>query len=193
MKLLEERILKDGRVIGKDILKIDSFLNQQVDLTLLEEAGKEFKKAFADVPVTKILTIEASGIAMAVMTARAFDNCPVVFAKKDFTKLMVDDVYAAPIHSFTKGMDYHAIVSKKFLSADDHILIIDDFLGNGDAIAGLIKVCRQSGATIEGVGVLIEKSFMRGIDRIENKGIKVVSLARIASLKNGHIRFMEEG
>ncbi|MBO6046664.1 MAG: xanthine phosphoribosyltransferase [Erysipelotrichaceae bacterium] len=192
MKLLEERILKDGRVIGKDVLKIDSFLNQQIDLNLLEEIGKAFHEAFSDIPLTKILTIEASGISVAVMTAREFNNCPVLFAKKDFSRIMVDDVYVAPIHSFTKGLDYHAIVSKRFLSKDDHILIIDDFLGNGDAVAGLIKICRQAGATVEGVGIVIEKSFMRGIDRIENKGVRVVSLARIASLKDGKIHFMEE-
>ena len=181
MELLKERIRKDGIVKGTDILKVDSFLNHQVDVSLLEEIGKEFYRRFAGCDVNKILTIEASGIGIACLTARAF-HCPVVFAKKSQSKNIAGEVYAAQVASFTHGRVYDVIASKRFLGPEDRVLIIDDFLANGAALEGLIDIVGQAGATLTGAGIVIEKAFQPGGDRIRAGGIRVESLARIKTM-----------
>lgn len=181
MKLLEDRICKDGIVIGEDILKVDSFLNHQVDVDLLAEMGKEWKKLFADENVTKILTIEASGIGIACLAAREF-GVPVVFAKKNKSRNLTGDIYSAEVFSFTHGNVNTIMVSKKYIQPEDRILIIDDFLANGGALQGLIDIIEQAGAAIVGAGIAIEKAFEPGGEKIRSKGIRVESLARIASM-----------
>ena len=181
MKLLEERIRKDGIVKGTDVLKVDSFLNHQMDVNLFAEMGKEWKRLFEDERVTKILTIEASGIGIACMAAREFD-VPVVFAKKNKTKNIEGDVYSSKVESFTHGRVYDIIVSKKFLHAEDRVLIIDDFLANGSALQGLIELVRSAGATVVGAGICVEKAFQPGGEMIRDLGIRVESLARIKSM-----------
>jgi len=182
MKLLEERIAKDGQVIGTDILKVDSFLNHQMDVELFQKMAQEWKRLFSDAGVNKILTIEASGIGMAVVAAEAF-HCPLVFAKKSKTRnIATEDFYSAKVFSFTHGNEYSAIVSKKFLGPDDVVLIIDDFLANGEALRGLIQIAEAAGAGVAGCGIAIEKAFQPGGDMIRRKGYRVESLARIASM-----------
>ena len=181
MELLKERIRKDGTVKGTDILKVDSFLNHQVDVALLEEIGKEFYRRFEGCGVNKILTIEASGIGIACLTAQVF-RCPVVFAKKSQSKNIAGEVYATQVASFTHGKVYDVIVSKRFLGPEDRVLIIDDFLANGAALEGLIDIVGQAGAALAGAGIVIEKAFQPGGDRIRAKGIRVESLARIKSM-----------
>ena len=176
MKLLEERIRKDGIVKPGNVLKVDSFLNHQMDIELFSEMGKEFKRLYEGCPVNKILTIEASGIGIACVVAQYF-HVPVVFAKKTQSINLDGDVYSTKIQSFTHRRIYDVIVSKKFLSPEDHVLIIDDFLANGCALEGLIDIVKSSGATIEGVGIAIEKGFQKGGDLIRSKGIRVESLA----------------
>lgn len=188
MQLLEERILTDGNVIGEGVLKVDSFLNHQMDMTLFQEMGKEWKRLFADKPINKILTIEASGIGIACVTAQYFD-VPVVFAKKAQSINIEGDVYSTKIESFTHKRTYDVIVSKKFIGPEDHVLIIDDFLANGCALEGLIEIVEQSGATIEGIGIAIEKGFQRGGKIIRDKGIRLESLAIIDSMENGKVTF----
>ena len=192
MKLLEERILKDGTVKAGGVLKVDSFLNHQIDVELFNKMGEEFKQLFADRPINKILTIEASGIGIACIVAQHF-NVPVVFAKKAKSINLDGDTYVTKIQSFTHQRVYDVIVSKKFLSADDHVLIIDDFLANGCAVDGLIDLIRSAGATVEGVGIAIEKGFQEGGKRIRAKGIRVESLAIIESMDDvtGEITFRE--
>ena len=181
MELLKQRIRKDGIVKGTEVLKVDSFLNHQMDITLLEEIGKEFLRRFADCGVNKILTIEASGIGIACIAAQSF-RCPVVFAKKNQTKNIAGDVYATKVESFTHGRVYDVIVSKKFLGPEDKVLIIDDFMANGAAMDGLLDLVKQSGAQLCGVGIVIEKAFQPGGDRIRARGIRVESLARVKSM-----------
>ncbi len=181
MKLLEERIRKDGIVIGNDILKVDSFLNHQMDIALFEEMGKEWKRLYNDVEINKILTIEASGIGIACIAAREF-GVPVVFAKKSKTKNIAGDVYTSKVMSFTHGREYDIMVSKKFLGPEDKVLIIDDFLANGEALRGLIKLVRDAGATVAGCGIAIEKAFQPGGDNVRATGVRVESLARVASM-----------
>ena len=176
MKLLEERIRKDGIVKPGNVLKVDSFLNHQMDIELFSEMGKEFKRLYEGCPINKILTIEASGIGIACIAAQYF-HVPVVFAKKTQSINLDGDVYSTKIQSFTHRRIYDVIVSKKFLSPEDHVLIIDDFLANGCALEGLIDIVKSSGATIEGVGIAIEKGFQKGGDLIRGKGIRVESLA----------------
>ena len=190
MKLLEERILKDGVVKPGNVLKVDSFLNHQMDVELFNEMGKEFKRLFADRPVNKILTIEASGIGIACIVAQHF-NVPVVFAKKAKSINLDGEMYTTKIESFTHKKVYDVIVAKKFLSADDHILIIDDFLANGCAVLGLIDLIQSAGATVEGVGIAIEKGFQQGGDMIREKGIRVESLAIVESMdaESGSLTF----
>lgn len=192
MKLLEERIRKDGVVKEGNILKVDSFLNHQIDVELFNKMGEEFKQLFADRPINKILTIEASGIGIACIVAQHF-GVPVVFAKKAKSINLDGDTYVTKIQSFTHQRVYDVIVSKKFLSADDHVLIIDDFLANGCAVDGLIDLIRSAGATVEGVGIAIEKGFQEGGKRIRAKGIRVESLAIIESMDDvtGEITFRE--
>ena len=193
MQLLKERILKDGVVKPGNILKVDSFLNHQMDIDLINEIGKEFKARFSDCPITKILTIEASGIGIACIAAQYF-HVPVVFAKKTQSINLDGDVYSTKIQSFTHRRIYDVIVSKKFLSPEDHVLIIDDFLANGCALEGLIDIVKSSGATIEGVGIAIEKGFQKGGDLIRSKGIRVESLAIVDGMnaETGEIFFREQ-
>ncbi len=193
MKLLEERIRKDGVVKPGNVLKVDSFLNHQMDVDLFAEMGKEFKRLFADKPINKILTVEASGIGIACVVAEQF-HVPVVFAKKSMSINLDGDMYSTKIQSFTHQRVYDVIVSKKFLSPDDHILIIDDFLANGCAVNGLIDLIRSAGATIEGVGIAIEKGFQQGGDLLRSKGLQVESLAIVESMNDqtGEIVFREQ-
>ena len=188
MKLLEERILKDGIVIGTDILKVDSFLNHQMDVALFEEMGKEWKRLYEGEKVTKILTIEASGIGIACLAAREF-GVPVVFAKKSRSRNIPGDVYKAKVFSFTHGNENDVIVSKRFLSPEDSVLIIDDFLANGAALQGLIELVESAGAKVAGCGVAIEKAFQPGGDMIREKGYRVESLARVSSMSEEGITF----
>ena len=181
MELLKERIRRDGTVKGNDVLKVDSFLNHQIDVALLEEIGREFQRRFAGCGVNKILTIEASGIGIACITAQSF-HCPVVFAKKSQTKNIAGEVYATKVESFTHGWVYDVIVSKRFLGPGDNVLIIDDFLANGAALEGLIDLVEQSGAALAGAGIVIEKAFQPGGDRIRARGIRVEALARVKSM-----------
>ena len=181
MELLKERIRRDGTVKGTDVLKVDSFLNHQMDVALFEAMGREFLRRFADCGVNKILTIEASGIGIACVTAQSF-HCPVVFAKKSQTKNIAGEVYSTRVESFTHGRVYDVIVSKKFLGSEDNVLIIDDFLANGAALEGLIDLVSQSGARLAGAGVAIEKAFQPGGDRLRAKGIRVEALARVKSM-----------
>ena len=187
MELLKERILKDGIVIMPDILRVDSFLNHQIDCILYRQIAKEFKERFKDVKINKILTIEASGIGIALATAFEFDDVPVVFAKKGTAKTTSTHLYTSKVHSFTKGIDYDAIVSKKYLDKDDHILIIDDFLANGQAVLGLIDIINQAGASVAGVGIVIEKGFQDGRKLIEEKGYQVESLAIVDAFEDGKV------
>ncbi len=189
MQLLKNKILTDGVVKDGNVLKVDSFLNHQMDIGLFEEIGKEFKKRFESENITKILTIEASGIGIACIVARYFD-VPVVFAKKSQTKNIAGDIYTSKVESFTHGRVYDIIVAKDFLSDKDSVLIIDDFLANGCALEGLIELVESAGANIAGAGIVIEKGFQRGGDLIRSKGIHVESLAIIEEMKaNGEIVF----
>lgn len=181
MELLKQRIRRDGLVREGNILKVDSFLNHQIDVELFAELGKEFLRRYEDCGVNKILTIEASGIGIACITAQYF-GCPVIFAKKSQTKNIAGDVYTSKVESFTHGRVYDVIVSKKFLGTEDRILIIDDFLANGAALLGLTDIVSQSGAELIGAGIVIEKAFQPGGELIRSRGIRVESLARIASM-----------
>ena len=182
MELLKQRILKDGVVRGNnDVLKVDRFLNHQMDVGLFAEIGREFQGRFADCGVNKILTIEASGIGIACITAQFF-HCPVVFAKKSKTKNIAGEVYHTRVVSYTHGNVSDVIVSKDFLGPEDRVLLIDDFLANGAALEGLIDIVRQAEATLVGAGIVIEKAFQPGGERLRAKGIRVESLARIASM-----------
>ena len=192
MKLLQDRIVADGKIEAGNILKVDSFLNHQIDVSLLEEIGQDFKRQFGDREVNKILTIEASGIAIACIAARYF-NVPVVFAKKSRSLNIAGDVYTAKVESFTHKNTNDIIVSKKFLSPEDRILIVDDFLANGKAILGLCQLVEQAGATLVGAGVVIEKGFQDGGKRIREAGIDLRSLAILEEMDvNTGIRFREE-
>ena len=194
LKLLEDRIVKDGIVKPGNVLKVDSFLNHQMDISLFNDMGKEFKRLFNDTPINKILTIEASGIGIACVAAQYFDNVPVVFAKKSQTVNIDGEVYSTKIESFTHKRVYDVILSKKYLSSKDHVLIIDDFLANGCALNGLLDIAQTAGATVEGVGIAVEKGFQRGGELIRQKGIRVESLAIIESMDadSGNIVFKEQ-
>ena len=181
MELLKERIRRDGKVKGTDVLKVDSFLNHQMDVELFQEIGKEFKRRFADCEVNKILTIEASGIGIACVAAEYF-HCPVIFAKKSKTKNIAGDVYTTKVESFTHGKVYDVIVAKEFLGPGDKVLLIDDFLANGAALEGLARLVKDSGAELVGAGIVIEKAFQPGGDRLRAEGLRVESLARVKSM-----------
>ena len=183
MKLLEDRIRKDGIVKAGNVLKVDSFLNHQMDVELFREMGKEWKRLFADCPINKILTIEASGIGIACIVAEQFD-VPVVFAKKSMSINLDGEQYTSKIESFTHKKVYDVIVSKKYLSPEDHVLIIDDFLANGCAINGLIDIINSAGATVEGVGIAIEKGFQQGGQVLRKQGIRLESLAIVESMND---------
>lgn len=181
MKLLEERIREDGVVKEGNVLKVDSFLNHQMDIELFNEMGKEWARLFADRPVTKILTVEASGIGIACVAAQHF-HVPVVLAKKTQSLNIDGEVYSTKIQSFTHKKIYDVIVSKKFIKPEDHILIIDDFLANGCALEGLLQIVEDAGATVEGIGIAVEKGFQKGGDLIREKGVRVESLAIVESM-----------
>jgi xanthine phosphoribosyltransferase len=189
MQLMEERILREGKVKNGSILKVDSFLNQQMDIELFEKMADEFWRLFGDCGVTKILTIEASGIGIACITGQRF-RCPVVFAKKNKSSNISNDVFSSHVHSFTHGKEYEIIVSKEYLLPSDRVLIIDDFLANGAALNGLINIIKTAGAYIVGAGIAIEKAFQPGGEIIRSQGIRVESLARIKSMnENDGIEF----
>ena len=190
MELLEERIRRDGVVKSEGVLKVDGFLNHQMDINLFNEMGKELKRLFADAPINKILTIEASGIGIAAVVAQHF-NVPVVFAKKSQSINLDGDVYSTKIQSFTHQRIYDVIVSNKFLNADDHVLLIDDFLANGCALNGLIDLVEDAGATVEGIGIAVEKGFQPGGDDLRRRGYHLESLAIVQSMnpETGEIEF----
>ena len=181
MELLKDRIRKEGKVKAGNVLKVDGFLNHQMDIDLLTEIGKEFKRRFADAEVTKILTIEASGIGIACMTAQCF-HVPVVFAKKTQTKNIAGDVYTTKVQSYTHGRIYDIIVAKEYLGKGDKVLLIDDFLANGKALEGLIDLVEASGAELVGAGIVIEKGFQAGGDALREQGIRLESLAIVESM-----------
>ena len=193
MQHLKDRIRKDGKIKGGNVLKVDSFLNHQMDIKLFEEIGKEFKRRFADVEVNKILTIEASGIGIACVVAQYFD-VPVLFAKKNKTKNIAGDVYTSQVESFTHGRVYDIIVSKEFLGKGDKVLLIDDFLANGKALEGLAKLVEDSGAELVGAGIVIEKGFQPGGDNLRKQGIRLESLAIVDSMdeEKGTIVFRDD-
>lgn len=190
MKLLEERILKDGKIFEGNVLKVDSFLNHQLDVQLLSAIGAELKNKYSDCDITKVLTIEASGIGVGCMVAQFF-NCPLLFAKKSKTINIKGDVYKSSVESFTHQCVYDIIVSKDFLSPDDSVLIVDDFLAKGNALCGLIDIVNQSGAHLAGCGIAIEKAFQGGGDELRSKGIRIESMAIIEEMdcENGSIVF----
>ena len=193
MKLLEERILKDGKVGAGNVLKVDSFVNHQLDVKFLSALGKEFYRRFADCGVNKILTIEASGIGIACLTAEYFD-VPVVFAKKTKTNNIYADVYTSKVESYTHGTTYDIVVSKQFLRPEDRVLIIDDFLANGCALQGLISIVNEAGGTVEGIGIAVEKGFQNGGRIIRNLGFHLESLAIVESMDatSGEIVFRQQ-
>lgn len=192
MDLLKEKIVKEGQVYPGNILKVDCFLNHQIDCTFLREVGKEFHRLFKDEGVNKILTIEASGIAIGTVVAQEFE-CPLVFAKKNKTKNIAGDVYSSSVESFTHSTTYNIIVSEKFLNPGDKVLIVDDFLAIGNALKGLIDLVKQSGAELAGCGTVIEKGYQHGGDALRNAGIRVESLAIIDSMNDetGEIVFRD--
>ena len=193
MNFLEERIAKVGIVKEGNILKVDSFLNHQMDIDLFNQMGEEFKRRFEGKPINKILTIEASGIGIACIVANHF-HVPVVFAKKSQSLNIDGDVYAAEVESFTHKRKNQVIVSKKFLSSEDHVLIIDDFLANGCALQGLLSIVAQAGGTVEGIGIAVEKGFQQGGRIIRNLGYQLESLAIVESMdaEHGTIQFREQ-
>lgn len=190
MKLLEERILKDGDVLGENILKVDSFLTHQVDFELMQEIGKVFADKYKEAGITKVVTIEASGIAPAVYAAQAL-GVPMIFAKKAKNITMTEGILTAEVYSFTKQVTSQVSIVSRFLSNDATVLIIDDFLANGQAAKGLLEIIGQAGAKVAGIGIVIEKSFQDGRDLLEKTGVPVTSLARIKAFENGRVVFAE--
>lgn len=192
MNFLEERILKDGQVRPGEILKVDSFLNHQIDVGLMEQVGKTFYEAFGDKGITKIVTIEASGIAIVMMVGQCF-GVPVLFAKKAKSKNLDGDLYTSKVHSYTYGKDYDITLSKKFLTDKDTVLLVDDFLAVGKAMNGLIDICHQAGAKIGGIGICIEKGFQPGGARLRGEGYDVKSIAIVDSMTDdGKITFRKQ-
>ncbi|TPE03589.1 xanthine phosphoribosyltransferase [Enterococcus sp. PF-2] len=190
MDKLVERIKTHGNVLGEGVLKVDQFLTHQVDYELMREIGTVFAERFQESGITKVVTIEASGIAPALYTAEKL-QVPMIFARKAKSLTMDEELLTASVYSFTKQVTSQVSISKKFLSSDDTVLIIDDFLANGQAAKGLIELCQQAGANVVGIGIVIEKSFQSGRQLLEEMGIPVVSLARIASLSEGQVSFLE--
>ena len=190
MKKLEERILRDGQVLGENILKVDSFLTHQVDFSLMKEIGQVFAEAVKDAGITKVVTIEASGIAPAVYVAEAL-GLPMIFAKKAKNITMTEGILTTEVYSFTKQVTSTVSIAGKFLNSDDKVLIIDDFLANGQAAKGLITIIEQAGAQVEAVGIVIEKSFQNGRQLLETAGYRVLSLARIAGFEKDQVVFTE--
>ena len=192
MEALKKKILTDGAAYGSEIVKVDSFINHQIDVAFLNEIGKEFARIFSDVEITKIITIESSGIAIAVIAAQYFNNVPVVFAKKSESRNLDPDKYHGEVYSFTKQKVYPIMISKKYISPNDKIIIIDDFLANGKAALALNNLCEQAGATVQGIGIVIEKGFQPGGKLLrEINNIRVESLAIIDNIDNGVITFRD--
>ncbi|WP_079911265.1 xanthine phosphoribosyltransferase [Paenibacillus sp. 32352] len=191
MKLLQERIRQEGLILSDTVLKVDSFLNHQVDTQLALEIGKEFARIFGGKTITKVLTIEASGIHFAMAAAIAL-GVPFVYAKKKKAVTLAENVYSAPVHSFTRQETYQVSVSQKYLNRGDKVLIVDDFLATGAALVGLVDIVKESGAELMGVGCVIEKSFQEGRGLLEGRGVEVHSLARIASMSPGEVHFIED-
>ncbi|ELK46605.1 UNVERIFIED_CONTAM: xanthine phosphoribosyltransferase [Halobacillus marinus] len=191
MHLLEEKIKKEGRVLSDTVIKVDSFLNHQIDPQLMKEIGEGFAERFQQAGITKILTLESSGIAPAQMTGLSL-GVPAIFARKRKSLTLNDHLYSAEVYSFTKQQTHEISVSKDYLTAEDTVLILDDFLANGQAALGLVDIVEQAGAALAGVGIVIEKGFQDGRKRLLDKGIRVESLAILSSLENGEVRFAEE-
>lgn len=191
MKLLEDKILSEGQALNEHILKVDSFINHQVDPELMREIGKDFANHFKNCGITKVATIESSGIAPALMTAIEL-GVPLLILKKQPSKVLNTDLYQTQVTSFTKGTSYELTLSQKFVNETDHVLIIDDFLANGEAATGAIRLLRLAHATIAGLGIVIEKSFQPGREKLMEQGIDVYSLARISKLDKDLIEFIEE-
>ncbi|MEG2289273.1 MAG: xanthine phosphoribosyltransferase [Clostridium sp.] len=191
MEALKQRILRDGHALNESVLKVDSFLNHGVDAKLMSEVGTSFKEYFKNHGITKIFTIESSGIAPTVMTALQM-GLPMVTLKKQTSKILGGEVYQTTVHSFTKAIDYELTLSKKYISPEDNILIIDDFLAYGEAALGAIRLVEESGAKVAGIGIVIEKSFQPGRKLLEDRGYDVYSLARVNKLGKGIIEFVEE-
>ncbi len=190
MKLLEDRILKDGKIGAGNVLKVDCFLNHQIDVPFISELGKTFYELYKNEGITKILTIEASGIGIACLTAQWF-GVPVVFAKKTPTNNISGDVYTSEVYSYTHEQTYNIRLAKEFLTSDDRVLIIDDFLAKGSALLALLKLVHDAGASVAGAGIVIEKAYQSGGDIVRNMGVRVESLARIASMDENGIRFVD--
>lgn len=190
MKELKEKILLEGKALDSNILKVDSFVNHQVDSELMEKIGEEFANYFRDKGITKIVTIESSGIAPAIMTANKLKKELVILKKKN-SKILNEDVYQTKVISFTKGEEYNLTVSKRYIKPNEKVLIIDDFLANGEACSGAIRLLKQLNAEIVGIGILIEKSFQPGREKLEKEGYEIYSLARIKSLEKGKIEFID--
>lgn len=191
MKLLESKICLEGKVLSENVLKVDSFLNHQIDPQLMNEIGKEFAARFASDGITKIVTIESSGIAPAVMTG-LYMNVPVVFARKRKSLTLFEDLLSATVYSFTKNETNEVSISKKYVCEDDRVLIIDDFLANGQAALALVEMVEKANAKVAGIGIVIEKSFQDGAKKLKDLGFRVESLARISSLSNGEVQFINE-
>ena len=192
MKLLKEKIEQEGKVLSDVVLKVDTFLNHQIDPLLMKEIGEEFANRYSDDIITKVLTIESSGIAPATFLGLTI-GAPVVFARKRKSLTLTENLYSAKVHSFTKNETNEISVSKSFLSSDDNVIIIDDFLANGEAVKGLLDIANQAGATVVGVGIVIEKGFQDGGKLLREQGVRIESLARIKALANGKVEFFEDG
>jgi xanthine phosphoribosyltransferase len=191
MELLKQKIMNEGIVLNDQVLKVDSFLNHQMDPTLMMEIGKEFARRFESEGITRILTIESSGIAPAIMAALVME-VPMIFARKQKSLTLRDDIFVQKVYSFTKQESNEITISKKFIQPGDRVLIIDDFLAHGEAAFGLAKIAEQAGATVAGIGIVIEKSFQQGAEKLQEAGYRVESLARVASLIDGEVRFKEQ-
>lgn len=192
MELLKDKIRKEGKVLSEVVLKVDSFLNHQIDPLLMKEVGEEFANRYTNDIITKVLTIESSGIAPATFLGLTI-GAPVVFARKRKSLTLTDNLYSSKVHSFTKNETNEISVSKNFLNANDSVIIIDDFLANGEAVKGLLDIAEQAGATVVGVGIVIEKGFQQGGKLLREQGIRIESLARIKSLADGKVEFFEDG
>lgn len=190
MDLLKKRILADGKALSRDVLLVDSFLNHQIDMNLMREIGREFARLFADAGFTRVITIESSGIAPAGMTALEM-NLPLVVLKKSVSSILSEEILQTPVHSFTKGSTYQLTVKRKFITPGDRLLFIDDFLANGEAAMGVKRLAEMADATIEGIGIVIEKAFQPGRERLEALGLHPISLAAVEWMDAGHIEFVK--
>ena len=192
MELLKQRILQDGKVKEGGVLKVDSFLNHRMDISLLQEIGREFRRRFPQPEINKILTIEASGIGIAAITAQYFNNADVVFAKKTKSKNLDGELYTVPVRSYTRGELFEVQVAKRYLDENDCVLVIDDFLAHSQALKGLMEIVRQSGAKLAGCGIVIEKGFQNGGEHLRQQGVNLQSLAIVDSIEDGVITFRKD-